>query len=726
MRDFCCFVLTFALAACGDDDIRVGDGGLPDAPMADAGTDAGRVDVTCVDPGGMLGATCEVAAECNDGCTCNGVELCEAGVCVAGEDPCDDGIECTTDGCDEDEDVCVYETDDSICLDDDLCNGSERCVVGLGCRPGGRLACSDGDPCTVGSCDPETGCAFELRDLDGDGFADDRCGGLDCFDDPGDGADVFPGAPEICGNGVDDNCNGILDYREVTCTASNDDCATAEALPGPGTYVRSTRGLTNAMTIGCRPSGLDAVFTFTLDRARDVVVVAEIDGGNGAVALRRLDDCDSTGPDALCANEGAVSDVTARDLEPGEYAIVVETSTATSFALSLSFLEPTPILPVDLCDVDTVDVSAGGTFMGLFVDVNDDYELACRTPSTTQVRKDVAYRLEITSPKDVVLRGSTRSSSSVRPSTYLTLVRDCGNPATSLACVQSTSAEIRRRALEPGVYYVLLESSSTTAVSWELQVSVLDAMPRNEGDACSTAEDITDTSVTLPLSSLELDYGTGCGGSTSSSRDGTYAFTLTERRDVILETNVGAIHYLSVATECGNPATELLCTSGTPSLAPRLLRMDPGTYFVTLSTTLSSGDVTVTARTEPPTETPANDTCGGALVLEDGVEARGTLLGASDTTLLCGADGSRDVFYRLDLAERRNVTLVARRADGSTEPLSISLFGGTCEAPEIPRCASGTPALLNRTLEAGTHYVAVESIPSFAGSYVLTAYLAAP
>jgi hypothetical protein len=276
------------------------------------------------------------------------------------------------------------------------------------------------------------------------------------------------------------------------------------------------------------------------------------------------------------------------------------------------------------------------------------------------------------------------------------------------------------------VYFVLLESSSTTAVSWELQASVVDAMPRNEGDACSTAEDITDTLVTLPLTSLELDYGTGCGGATASSRDATYAFTLTERRDVILESTVGAIHYVSVATECGNPATEVLCTSGTPSLSPRLLRMEPGTYYVTLSTTLTTGDVSITARTEPPTETPVNDTCDGAIDLVDGVEVRGSLLGASDTALLCGADGSRETFHRLVLAERQNVTLVARRTDGSTEPLALSLFSGTCAAPDVPRCASGSPALLNRTLDAGTHYVAVESIPSFAGPYVMTAYLSAP
>src|SRR5215471_17868104 len=46
------------------------------------------------------------------------------------------------------------------------------------------------------------------RDADGDGVFDVACGGLDCNDS---NPSAHPGAVEICGDGADNDCNGVAD-----------------------------------------------------------------------------------------------------------------------------------------------------------------------------------------------------------------------------------------------------------------------------------------------------------------------------------------------------------------------------------------------------------------------------------------------------------------------------------------------------------------------------------
>jgi hypothetical protein len=144
---------------------------------------------------------------------------------------------------------------------DDNCNGHED----EGCRvcqqdaecPSGLEACL-GNLCQVcdGSCDANN-CRFGVRDTpptspgvaghcfafgrgcnrcvpdcdtDGDGF----CPGMPGNDQPGGDCDdanpkAHPGATEICGNGIDDDCNGAIDEGCQSCRTAADMCGMTQS-----------------------------------------------------------------------------------------------------------------------------------------------------------------------------------------------------------------------------------------------------------------------------------------------------------------------------------------------------------------------------------------------------------------------------------------------------------------------------------------------------------------
>src|SRR5262249_38324823 len=73
--------------------------------------------------------------------------------------------------------------------------------------------CADADSCTTDLCSSGL-CNHIPRDDDADGFVSAACGGNDCNDlDP----QVNPGAPELCSDGVDNDCNGVADCFDPAC-----------------------------------------------------------------------------------------------------------------------------------------------------------------------------------------------------------------------------------------------------------------------------------------------------------------------------------------------------------------------------------------------------------------------------------------------------------------------------------------------------------------------------
>jgi hypothetical protein len=67
------------------------------------------------------------------------------------------------------------------------------------------------------------------EDADSDGYADASCGGTDCDDnDP----DVNPGAEEVCDDGIDNNCDGTVDEGCGSCPDADGDGYTDAACGG--------------------------------------------------------------------------------------------------------------------------------------------------------------------------------------------------------------------------------------------------------------------------------------------------------------------------------------------------------------------------------------------------------------------------------------------------------------------------------------------------------------
>lgn len=121
-----------------------------------AGTDPCNDGVACTnDSCAEATDTCSnvpSAANCDDALFCNGAETCDALLgCQAGNDPCNDGVACTDDSCNEAADTCSNAANDVNCTDGVFCNGAETCDALLGCQLGFD-PCDDSIACTVDAC----------------------------------------------------------------------------------------------------------------------------------------------------------------------------------------------------------------------------------------------------------------------------------------------------------------------------------------------------------------------------------------------------------------------------------------------------------------------------------------------------------------------------------------------------------------------------------------------
>jgi len=241
------------LTGCADEDVgRAGDetatsGIIPIDPSSGGDGDGSS--------GGQdsdsAGGACQSTLDCPDGLVCDGL-----GECVEGCDdlqPCDGGASCCDGLC---VDLQTSATDCGEC--GESCEGAMACVEGEcglgecedgwsdcngdaldGCETQGECSCTPGEVQDCYSAAPDTmgigACSAGSRACNDTGTAWGPCEG-----------EVIPTA-EVCGNTVDDNCDGVVDEDPDAdldgwtacggdcCDAAGPDCSNPE-LVNPGAF----------------------------------------------------------------------------------------------------------------------------------------------------------------------------------------------------------------------------------------------------------------------------------------------------------------------------------------------------------------------------------------------------------------------------------------------------------------------------------------------------------
>ncbi|MBI5512447.1 MAG: hypothetical protein HY909_01690 [Deltaproteobacteria bacterium] len=228
--------------------------------------------------GELVRANVEVT--CSDGVFCNGAERFANGRCVAGNPPCDDGVACTTDTCDEANGVCDH-------------------TLGADCAP-----------CAARNCNPN---------CHGNVCGDDGCGGS-------------------CGT-----CAAGLTCIEGACVASvaPGTCANPLQLLGPGEALLGLHTVTGDTSLGingtvpqCNTSSTakDLVYTFTVPGPDPVGLDARMTGFDSVLSLR-MAGCADTDPATVmqpnwCSDDasppGNYGSRIATMLNPGTYYLIAD------------------------------------------------------------------------------------------------------------------------------------------------------------------------------------------------------------------------------------------------------------------------------------------------------------------------------------------------------------------------------------------------------------------
>jgi hypothetical protein len=695
-----------------------GDGSAPNPFLMDAGEDA---DSGTGGTGGSL-----------PGDASSDVDPTLGGPCLD-DGQCDDQIACTFDTCDQTLGRCRNVPDDSQCQDGVYCNGMEVCEPRHGCVPGAPITCSTPDACIISTCVESTqSCAHVPRDADGDGDPDGHCpGGHDCDDnDP----TVSSLLPEVCANGKDDNCNGVID--ETPCVSpQNATCLDPLSISASGTYAMNTTGAPfnypTSCGLGSMPGVREVVAAVLLPAGSpvDVEVTATTNGVPVSVAIAgQCGDASSelscgaafpasTGGEIARARGRALGSATAATAYP----IYVSTASGTPLSLDVQILPPVPE-PTNVSCGTAAPLTPGVPVSGEILDEAQNVGSAC----VTQLG-DLVYAVTLAAPADI----DVYADSSDGTGSPVVSLRDtgCMLPADEITCQSSPTVHIHRQALAAGTYYLAVSATAPTSFTLSLDVSAPTAPAPDQ--SCTGAPVITpNQTIPVALSTHQDDTNLGC---LAGAVDAAYELDLAAASDVLVVERIasGDTGSVGLATPACTAATALLCHEDSTSPVRASRRNVPAGQYRVVAESLLGEDVQLTAFVRdavPPTLVPFAAGCAEAFPIP---AAGGFFQGNtanSTANFPAGCDnggvagnGAPDQLLTLTLTAQKRVVF-DMEGSGYNTILDIRQ-GPSCPGTEIPlACAVGyssSRSYLDLMLPAGTYFVQVDGFELAKGPWFL-------
>jgi hypothetical protein len=281
----------------------------------------------CEAPGGCTNITNDES--CEDGDVCTAGDLCQDGICKAGQPVnCDDASPCTADSC-VPATGCLHAPTEGACDDGNLCTSGDHCIDGE-CLYEAVVLCDDNNVCTSDSCDPVGGCSYILNNAPCDDndlcTTGDHChlgecvssatlpcdDGNSCTNDacaPGSGCSFVPNSDE-CSDGTDctvgDKCSSGWCFPGPTLDCNDDNPCTDDSCDPQDGCVNLSNSLPctdgNACTEGDTCGSGSCVAGDALDCSDNNACTTDSCDADSGCANVNVQDGTECGQDLVCVN----------------------------------------------------------------------------------------------------------------------------------------------------------------------------------------------------------------------------------------------------------------------------------------------------------------------------------------------------------------------------------------------------------------------------------------